>query len=380
MRFAFLYTSGRLRRAEKVATGLAPTDFFYGSEELRALGHEVNLLELSEDNTRTFFSRVVDFFTAHMPMKVTGAQINQVLSLSAAISSCDVLVVAGSGPAFAADILRVFGKIRCPVVGIHCGLLNVKYTPLRRWITHYLLNRTWTMLFGDGEFEPLINYFRVNPERVIVNQCGIDTDFWTPATAGEEGVGNYVLAVGNDGRRDYELLLKAAAQCRRQFIILTRAEIKGPIPPNVKIMTGDFREEILSDLELRDLYRRALCVVTPVIETLQPSGQSVCLQAMACGRPVVLTRTEGLWSKSEVRDGENMVLVPPHNISAMAEAIERVCADPLLSDRLARAGRETVCREWTMRDYAKRLEQFVKDNVRVRMSAPVAGGVLSPKA
>jgi glycosyltransferase involved in cell wall biosynthesis len=192
--------------------------------------------------------------------------------------------------------------------------------------------------------------------------------------------GNYVLAVGNDGRRDYELLLKAAAQCKREFIIVTRAEIKGTVPPNVKIMAGDFREEILSDVELRDMYRRARCIVTPLIETRQPSGQSVCLQAMGRGRPVTLTRTEGLWSESKMRDGENIVLVPPGEITAMTEAIERFCAEPELGNRLGCAGRETVCQDWTMRDYARRLEHFVKTRVLRTADALQADGLLSPKA
>ena len=207
-------------------------------------------------------------------------------------------------------------------------------------------------------------------ERVFVNQYGIDADFWTPANGQSAGTGDYVLAVGNDGRRDYDLLMKVAARCRQDFIIVTRATIAGAVPPNVKIMAGDFRDEILSDLELRDLYRSARCVVTPLIETTQPSGQSVCLQAMACGRPVILTRTEGLWSEARMRDGENVVLVPPHDIEAMAAAIERVCSDPQLGDRLGRAGRETVCRDWTARDYARRLEDFVRTKVLRMANAP----------
>ena len=43
----------------------------------------------------------------------------------------------------------------------------------------------------------------------------------------------------------------------------------------------------------------------------QPSGQSVTLQASACARPVVLSRTRGLWDPDRLRDGENVLLVPP---------------------------------------------------------------------
>ena len=33
----------------------------------------------------------------------------------------------------------------------------------------------------------------------------------------------------------------------------------------------------------------------PLVETLQPSGQSVALQSMSMGLPVLITKTEGFW-------------------------------------------------------------------------------------
>lgn len=359
MRIAFLYTSGRIRRLAKVADGTAPTDFFYGSEELRAKGHEIALFELPEQVERSILGRAVDMFGARMPMKVNGMLLEQIHLLTEAISRSDVVIVAGSGTAFAVDIWRLLGRVKCPVIGIHCGLLNVKYTPLKKSVTRFLLKRTWTMLFGDGEYQPMIEFFGVDPNRLAVNQCGIDTNFWTPGNRG----GDYVLAVGNDGRRDYELLMKVAARCKEPFIVVTSTPIKEPIPPNVSIMAGDLRTELLSDVELRELYRKAKCVVTPLIETKQPSGQSVCLQAMSCGLPAILTRTAGLWSDSIMRDGENVLLVPPGDAEAMCAAINRVFADSRLEARLGTAGRDTVCRELTMTHYAERIEEFIKQRI-----------------
>ena len=367
MKIAFLYTIGRLRRAEKVAQGIAPTDFFYGSEELRAKGHEIALFEIPEQPQRSLASRLIEtignlgIFRARLPMKVTGKQLAQTREIAEAVSQFDVVVVAGTGTAFAMDIWRFLGRVKCPVVGIHCGFLNISYTPSRRWITSFLLNRTWTMLFGDGEYQPLIDLFGVNPERVYVNQCGTDTHFWTPGNG--DGGGDYVLAVGNDGRRDYDVLMQAAARCQVPFMVVTTRTIKETIPPNVKIVAGHLWTEILTDVELRDLFRKAKCVVTPLVETKQPSGQSVCLQAMACGRPAILTRTEGLWSERIMRDDENVLLVPPYDPEALSTAIHRIFADARLEARLGQAGRESVCRELTMEHYAERLEEFIQTRV-----------------
>ena len=48
-------------------------------------------------------------------------------------------------------------------------------------------------------------------------------------------------------------------------------------------------------MKIRELYQDAFAII-PLKDVFQPSGYSVTLQAMACGKPVVLTKTKGLWA------------------------------------------------------------------------------------
>ena len=64
------------------------------------------------------------------------------------------------------------------------------------------------------------------------------------------------------------------------------------------------------------------------------------MQAMACGLPVVTTAAGGI--PELVRGGENGLVVPPGDPSALAEAIARLFNDRALADRLAAAGRREV--------------------------------------
>lgn len=57
---------------------------------------------------------------------------------------------------------------------------------------------------------------------------------------------------------------------------------------------------------------------------------------MALRRPVVATRTGGL--PEVVIDGETGLLVPVHDVRALADAMRRLIEDPALSDRMGRAG------------------------------------------
>jgi glycosyltransferase involved in cell wall biosynthesis len=75
--------------------------------------------------------------------------------------------------------------------------------------------------------------------------------------------------------------------------------------------------------------------------TSSTEGVSVTiLEAMAAGLPVVATAVGG--TPEVVIEGETGLLVPSHRVDDLGAAMERLKGDPLLRDRLARAGRERV--------------------------------------
>jgi glycosyltransferase involved in cell wall biosynthesis len=62
-------------------------------------------------------------------------------------------------------------------------------------------------------------------------------------------------------------------------------------------------------------------------------------QALACGTPLVTADTPA--ARELLTDGENVLLVPPADATALAAAIRRLAGDPALARRLADAGRAT---------------------------------------
>ena len=60
-------------------------------------------------------------------------------------------------------------------------------------------------------------------------------------------------------------------------------------------------------------------------------------QALACGTPVVTADTPG--ARELLVDGESALLVPPGDAEALAEALQRIAADPELAQRLSAGGR-----------------------------------------
>jgi glycosyltransferase involved in cell wall biosynthesis len=88
--------------------------------------------------------------------------------------------------------------------------------------------------------------------------------------------------------------------------------------------------------ELVSLYRSADICVVP--STFYESFSYTCLQAMACGKPVIATTMGGI--PEVVLDGETGLLVPPGDAASLAESLARLFADPSLREQLGAAGRK----------------------------------------
>jgi glycosyltransferase involved in cell wall biosynthesis len=79
---------------------------------------------------------------------------------------------------------------------------------------------------------------------------------------------------------------------------------------------------------------------------------------MAAGRPIVASDLPSI--REVLRDGSNALLIPPGDVGALAEAIERLLADPELAAKLARAAKgEVPAYSWERR--AERLEALFAD-------------------
>lgn len=104
-----------------------------------------------------------------------------------------------------------------------------------------------------------------------------------------------------------------------------------------------------------DLLRNAtLCAVPSVWQ--EAFGLSV-LEMMVRGRPVVATRVGGI--PEIIEDGVSGLLVPPSNVSALAEALTRVLGSPQLQNDLGRAAQQRASRLFTAeRQVSEMLDTF----------------------
>ncbi len=358
MRIAYLYLPHRIERLPLVCSGKCPTEFFYGAVELRQRGHDVGVFEAIEKPRRSLPKFLAEKLLRirYLPPKVHVGILDAVGLLLPQLSGYDAVVGTTSDISLSLGIWRHLGRLPKKIVGIQCGLLNYGQNPIRDRLTRVALKQMHSQVFGYGELEGILKTYRADERRVEVNLFGIDTRFWSPGTP--EDLGEYVLSLGSDARRDFDTLVRAARfHPQARFLIITKRTLKAVPPENVQVIRSSWGSREIDDLALHRLYRRAACVVVPLKPTVQPSGQSVALQAMACEKPVILTRTAGLWESRNLRDGENIRFVPPGDHRRLSEALTEILKDQGIRSRLGREGRRYVMAHARIDYFAQRIEK-----------------------
>ncbi len=362
-RIVFLYRGGRQERLVAALAGTCPTEFFYGAVELIQQGYEVSVADINYELSSSgvgFVAKAFDLLFRHqlLPSRVYGPLLHKIWQELPRLQSADVIVATTPGIAFAVALLKTVYRFPARIIAIQLGLADYRFSRRRAFLNGLFLKKMRNIVYTETERLLMLEKYALPSGNTIVNQFGVDISFWQTAAYEHNG---YVLAIGSDGKRDYELLVRAATEIQAQFVIVTNKEIGCQVPDNVKILKSDWLSNSLTDKDICDLYAGASIVVIPLQQTTQPSGQSVCLQAMSCGRPVVLSAISGLWSEEILRNEETVVLTDPGNISDLTRRIDELLGDESRCVRIGTAARLAVSRYATTDRWASQLKSLIEE-------------------
>lgn len=368
-RTLFMYRAGR---RERLTAGTAyPSEFFYGWTQLKANGAAVDILDeadiarLAGGPGASAWSRLARrALSMLLGRTVPGLALENVRQLLARpvrglINGFDAVLCTTTSLGIAACALKRAGLLSCEIVILAMGLAGLRPFALLRWLL-----RSATIVSISASERDRLRVLLGDDARVHCVPFGVDTAFWSPGPS-EGGATAYALTVGNDVHRDYETLCRAWTADLPTLKAVTSMVLPA-LPSNVEHIQGDWRSATLSDAEIRALYRGALFVVVPLKQTLQPSGQSVCLQAMACGKAVVITDIDGLWDREFLRHGETCLLVPPGAPGALAAAAAELVRDPGLAERLGSTARARLAGRQDVQSMAEGIASVLDSLGRAR--------------
>jgi glycosyltransferase involved in cell wall biosynthesis len=156
--------------------------------------------------------------------------------------------------------------------------------------------------------------------------------------------GTYALSAGRSGR-DYELLLRAISRFDTPLkIICDKFSPSQRLPENVEVKRHCYSADYLRILAGAHL------VVVPLAVDQISAGQMVLLQAMAMGKPIIVTSTAT--TREYVTHKYNGWLIGKGDEKALCEAIHAINADPTLAQALGDNARKTYLQAHTIESQA----------------------------
>jgi hypothetical protein len=339
---------GRDARIELLARGEeVPREFFYGFLDLERAG--ISAAMMSSSGPIAGFAGSLADFVERAIARLTGLGVRP---FSARIASgwlpgAKVAISYTDGFSLSLGLGFPRGRGRAILLGGFQGLGDIEQRAPRtmRWLVRRIIARSLARLdhvffLGPADRARAIETYGVVPELSSILTFGVDTQFWRPMPV--QNRDEFVLAIGQDLNRDFDLLARAPGA--NPTLIITRNAVR--VPPDashIRISPGGYSDpHSATDKDLRRLYNEATVVVVPLKDVYQPSGQSVTLQAMSCGRPIILSKTRGIWAPDLMIDGKNCILVPPDDAAALGAAIGRIRSDSTLARELGHAARETA--------------------------------------
>lgn len=218
-----------------------------------------------------------------------------------------------------------------------------RYHLLTAWAIRAIWRRAAALAANSAGLRDLA--LRAGAADVAAIPNGVDLDLFGPPPGARPPEPIIVLSVGRFApQKNNAGLLRAAAEVARKVSRPFRLELVGDGPE------GETLRSLVAALGLTERvaflpwqprerlverYRHAHILVLASYEEGMPN---VVLEAMACGLPILGTRIGG--TEELVTDGDNGLLVPPGDGSALAGALAALVEDDGLRARLGARSRE----------------------------------------
>lgn len=204
--------------------------------------------------------------------------------------------------------------ILSPIKSIRQKMIALAKKRLLKYVDHIIAIHKYTKGYED--------HYHISPSKFHYIPFKVNKLSYIKTIAtSDEG---YVLSTGASCR-DFELLAKAingtgipaVIVCSKAAENLHNARFKEPLPSNITRV-----DRHLEDDEYYQYIANSRLVVIPIqSEAIQPAGISVCLEAMALAKAVIIT--DGASSRFLVDNGEAIVTAPNDHLELNA-AINRL--------------------------------------------------------
>jgi glycosyltransferase involved in cell wall biosynthesis len=257
-------------------------------------------------------------------------------------------------------LLGRVGLLRRPLVytavGLPERLAQLRSDRLARTYAGALARCASVLAYSAREAEDIRRWLEDRGQRAAIAfvPFGVDTVALSPS--GDDATLD-VVSVGADPHRDFALLSDVARERPdvRFAIVASRdgAQTLVDRPANVDV------EVEIPFGQMRQRLEAARVVALPVRENTYSGATTVLLQAMALGKPIVVSRTSALATGYGLVDGANCRLVDPGDGRSFGAAVDDLLRGDESARRLGAHARQTAERELGWPRYVSRIAELV---------------------
>ncbi len=203
---------------------------------------------------------------------------------------------------------------------------------------------------NDSDRQYLIDKKVITSQRTwLIQGVGIDPECFSPFPE-PAGIPVIVLPARLLWDKGVGVLVEAARLLRSQIqvrvVLVGEPDPGNPASIPQSTIQGWVEEGVIEwwgwQNEMENVYANCHIVTLPSFGEGVPT---VLLEAAACARPIVTTDVAGC--RDVVSHGVNGLLVPPNDVLALKEALERLINDPALRSQMGAMGRQLVLQKYT---------------------------------
>lgn len=244
---------------------------------------------------------------------------------------------------------------RCHIINTFAGMGAIFIGEQRKGLRALLIHAfRWLMrppnvhviVQNEDDQEMLEQLGVINKERTtLIRGSGVDMDIYSQAPEPDELPAAVMVSrlLWDKGVGEF---VEAARLLKTQGVDVRMVLVGTPDPSNPRSVPEEqvrhWRQEGIIEwqghrTDIADLWAQSHIAVLPSYREGAPKS---LLEAAACGRPIITTDTPGC--RQMVDDGENGILVPTRNATALADAIARLVDDSELRASMGAAARRKV--------------------------------------
>lgn len=368
-----LYIFGSGRREKILTKNTDSSEFFYGYFHMESKFKYINSIEMLPNDTVLNKKQNFIYFFDKVLRKLTNLPFYIHLILNKInfiqIKKADLIIATNDRLAISALPMIIFSKLNFKkkkflviVMGLFSKRRDRKVVIFfQKLVLNFIIKKIHFLIFlGKGEYEYAKNMYPRFKDKFRFVPFGLNLDFWSPTKKYSPEEKDYILFVGNDGNRDFDKVINIANSMNEVKVkIITSQNISNKsVNNNVEIIHGDWHKTTLSDYELKNYYENALLTFLPLKETFQPSGQSVSLQSMSLGIPVVITKTMGFWDLNRFDNFENIIFVEDSKLESWTELLKSTINNKALLNKLSKNSIKTIEKFYNQEDFFNKMEKL----------------------